>query len=94
MSDARDVFRLCACCPSPCRRAIPADTEPQVETVTPSALSMIALAVIDGELDFDAPVRRALSRTGAARHCRAVCTYGLDVAGTVEAFVAARTVAS
>jgi hypothetical protein len=93
VSDARDLFRLCACCPSPCRRAIPADAEPQIETVTPSALSMIALAVIDGELDFDDPVRRALSRTGAARHCRAACTYGLDVAGAVDAFVAARAVA-
>jgi hypothetical protein len=93
VTDARDVFRLCACCPSPCRRAIPADSEPQTETVTPSALSMIALAVIDGQLDFDAPVQRALSRTGAARHCRSACTYGLDIAGEVDAFVAARKVA-
>lgn len=91
--DIRDTFRLCACCPSPCRRAIPADGVPQVETVTPSALSMIALAVIDGALGFDAPVRRALADTGAARHCRPACTYGLDIAGAIDAFVADRTAA-
>jgi hypothetical protein len=93
VSDTRDMFRLCACCPSPCRRAIPADFAPQVETVTPSALSMIALAVIDGALDFDAPVQRALTRTGAAHHCRPACTYGYDIAGAIDAFVAERTVA-
>ena len=93
MSDIRDMFRLCACCPSPCRRAIPVEAVPQVETVTPSALSMIALAVIDGALDFDAPVQRALARTGAAHLCRPACAYGYDIAGAVDAFVAARTAA-
>jgi len=93
VSDPRDMFRLCACCPSPCRRAIPADASPQIETVTPSALSMIALAVIDGALDFDEPVRRSLSRTAAAHLCRPACPYGYDIAGAIDAFVADRTIA-
>lgn len=90
-SDTRDTLRRCACCPSPCRRAIPPDTARQVETDTPSGLAMIALAVIDGALDFDEPVRRALSRTDAAHRCRAACTYGYDIATTIDAFVAERT---
>jgi hypothetical protein len=84
------MFRFCACCPSPCRRAIPADAPEQLESDTPSALSMITLAVIDGQLDFDMPVRRALGRTALARHCTPACPYGYDIAGSVEAFVAER----
>jgi hypothetical protein len=42
--------------------------------------------VIDGQLPFDADVQRSLSRTEAARHCRAACPYGHDIAGAIEAF--------
>ncbi len=90
MSEDRDMFRFCACCPSPCRRAIPADAPSQAESETPSALSMIALAVIDGQLDFDAPVHRALCRTELAAHARPACPYGYDIAGAIERFVAQR----
>lgn len=90
-ADIRQTLRLCACCPNPCRRAIPPDAARQVETDTPSALAMVALAVIDGAMDFDEPVRHALSRTQAAHHCRDACTYGLDIASTIDAFVAGRT---
>jgi hypothetical protein len=86
MSETRDLFRFCACCPNPCRRALPADRLLQIEPETPSALSMIALAVIDGQLPFAADVQRSLSRTEAARHCRAACPYGHDIAGAIEAF--------
>ena len=79
-SETRDTLRRCACCPSPCRRAIPPDTARQVETDTPSGLAMIALAVIDGALDFDEPVRRALSPPDAGPCFRAACTHGLDIA--------------
>lgn len=86
MSEIRELFRFCACCPNPCRRALPADRLRQIEPETPSALSMIALAVIDGQLPFDADVKRSLSRTEAAQHCRAACPYGHDIAGAIEAF--------
>lgn len=82
--DLRATLRFCACCPNPCRRAIPAQLPAQRETDTPSALAMIALAVIDKQLTLDASVRRALSRTEAARACRAACPYGHDIAGAVE----------
>lgn len=88
MTTEREKFLLCACCPSPCRRAIPANLRDQVESETPSALSMIALAVIDGELDFDPAVQAVLSRTDQARYCRPVCTYELDIASAVEKLVA------
>ncbi len=83
----RELFRFCACCPNPCRRAIPADLAAQRESETPSALSMIALAVIDGELAFDAPVRLALARTEAAHACRAACPYDLDIASAIDTFL-------
>ena len=86
--EARALFLFCACCPTPCRRAIPVDDAAQHEACTPSSLSMIALAVIDGHLAPDAATRAALARTGAARACRSACPYGYDVAGAVEAFAA------
>lgn len=86
MSEARELFRFCACCPNPCRRALPADRRLQIESETPSALAMIALAVIDGQLPFDADVQHCLARTEAARHCRPACPYGHDIAGAIETF--------
>lgn len=80
----RETLRFCACCPNPCRRAIPADLPEQFETDTPSALSMIALAVLEGRLDPQPAVRRALARTSAARACRPACPYGYDIAGMLE----------
>lgn len=90
MIEGRDLFRFCACCPNPCRRAVPAERAVQIESETPSALSMIALAVIDGELAFDADARSALARTEVAHLCRAACPYGYDIAGAIEAFSASR----
>lgn len=88
MTADRDLFRFCAVCPNPCRSAIPADAaDHQLESCTPSALSLIALAVVEGRLPFDADTRAALGRTGAARHCRAACPYGHDVASAIESFV-------
>ncbi|HPA88407.1 MAG TPA: hypothetical protein PLP74_06430 [Quisquiliibacterium sp.] len=86
--EGRALFLYCACCPTPCRRAMPMDDAAQHEACTPSSLSMIALAVIDGQLAPDAATRAALARTAAARACRAACPYGFDVAGAVEAFAA------
>jgi hypothetical protein len=84
----RQLLRFCACCPNPCRRAMPADAPRQAETVTPSALALIALAVIDGHLPFNADARRVLQHTEQARACRAACPYDHDIAGTIDALVA------
>ena len=88
MNDARQLMRFCACCPNPCRRAIPPDAARQVESETPSAMAMIALAVIDGQLPYDADVRDSLARTGVTRLCRAACPYDYDIAGAIEGLTA------
>ena len=90
MSTERETFLLCACCPSPCRRVISRDLPNQIETTTPSAMSMIALAVIDKQMTCDDDVLRALSMTEAIRPCGAVCPYQLDIASSIEYFIAAR----
>ena len=82
--DERELLRFCACCPNPCRKALPAALVRQVESETPSALALIALAVIDGHLPYDLDAQAALSRTEAAHACRSACPYGYDIAGAVD----------
>lgn len=84
MKDQRDLLLTCACCPAPCRSAIPAEGVSQAESGTPSALSMIALAVLDGQLPWNAESRAALGRLAAARRCVPHCPYGLDIPAAVE----------
>ena len=90
MSTDRENFVLCACCPCPCRRLIAAEAQEQIETATPSAMSMIALAVLDGAMDVDAAVRQAFGRTAVIRPCRAACPYDLDIAGAIDRLAAGR----
>lgn len=90
MITGRDLLRFCAYCPNPCRRAVPAERALQVETETPSAMSLIALAVVDGQLPFDADARRVLARTEVTRQCRVACPYDYDIAGAIEAVVKER----
>lgn len=90
MTTDRENFVLCACCPCPCRRLISAEAQEQIETATPSALSMIALAVLDGAMDVDAAVRQAFGRTDVIRPCRAACPYDLDIAGAIDRLAAGR----
>lgn len=63
----------------------------QAESTTPTALAMIALAVIDGQLAFDDGTRAALSRLSGARSCAAACPYGYDIASIIDEFVTKRT---
>ncbi len=60
----------------------------QAESLTPSALALIALAVVDGQLPNDASVRGALGRTAQARACVALCPYDYDVPAAVDEFAA------
>lgn len=89
MRTPRETMVLCACCPAPCRRVIDAAQPEQIETKTPSAMALIALAVMDGEMDLDDDVRQALSRTPAIRACQAACPYELDMAAVIDGFVSA-----
>lgn len=88
MAGRRDLFRTCACCPNQCRTAMDAGEPMQAESLTPSALSLVALAVIDGQLANDVSVREALGRTAQARACVTLCPYGHDVPAAIEEFVA------
>ncbi|MBP6513707.1 MAG: hypothetical protein KA224_00895 [Steroidobacteraceae bacterium] len=90
MTDTRPLFRFCACCPAPCRSVLGTADELQHESRTPSSLSLIALAVIDGQLPWDGASRAALVRTEAAHACARACPYGHDVSAAIDAFVAQR----
>jgi hypothetical protein len=85
-----EPLKFCACCPAPCRSALAPGSEVQDETGMPSSLSMIALAVMAGELALDTSVQRALRRTSMARPCIAACPYGLDVIPDIEKLLAER----
>jgi len=84
MSQARAVFRACVCCPNQCRSAMDATDRQQIESATPSALSLIALAAIDGVLPHDGDLFAALGRSASAQACVALCPYGYDIPALVQ----------
>ena len=88
MTGRRALLRTCACCPNQCRTALPPREPMQAESLTPSALALVALAVIDGQLANDASVREALGRTAPARACVPLCPYGHDVPTAIDEFLA------
>jgi Fe-S oxidoreductase len=70
---------------------MPEHAAAQPESTTPTALAMIALAVSNGQLPFDASTRAALARLAGARSCAAACPYGYDIAALVAEFAAQRS---
>ncbi|MBU3673385.1 MAG: hypothetical protein FGM43_12650 [Sinobacteraceae bacterium] len=78
------ALKHCACCPAPCRSAIPAAVSPGNEAVIPSALAMVSLAVVGGALPPTPATRSLLENTAAASYCVAVCPYGHDIVGLVR----------
>ena len=83
-----DVFsslRVCAFCPNTCRPSYAASHLEQMESHTPSALSLIALAYLDGRLGKDSGVVEALHRRTALLASRGHCTYGLDMPSVLDA---------
>jgi Fe-S oxidoreductase len=70
---------------------MPAADPVQAESTTPTALAMIALAVMDGQLPLDDSTRASLTRLSGARTCAAACPYGYDVASIIDEFVTKRT---
>jgi hypothetical protein len=87
MSDALTNLRTCAYCPNTCRPSYPQDAEPQIESHTPSALSLVALAVLERRLPDGASTRIVLNRRAAALASRGHCTYGLDIPASLDATV-------
>jgi hypothetical protein len=79
-----ETLRICACCPNPCRRAIPATAPLQLEAHTPSALALLAVLVFEGTVPFTRDIARLLGRLEAAEHCRAACVYGFDIPSLIR----------
>ncbi len=84
MNTALDTLRTCAFCPNTCRPSYPADAAPQIESQTPSAMALIALAFLDGRLAAGSGAPQALARRGAVRASRGHCTYGLDIDAALD----------
>lgn len=78
-------LRVCAYCPNTCRPSYPAEAARQMESHTPSALSLMALAYLDGRLDAGSGVVQALQRREAIVASRGHCTYGLDMPAVLDA---------
>ena len=83
--NARATLRNCAFCPNTCRPSHPADAPQQTESQTPSAMSLMALAHLDGRLDADSGVLQALQRRDAVRASLGHCTYGFDIDAALDA---------
>ena len=75
MVEAKQIqaLRFCGFCPNLCRSAWPANERTQTETVTPSAMARLAIAVIDKRVAADRDVVAALGQTAMARTCRSAC---------------------
>jgi hypothetical protein len=89
MSDALTTLRTCAFCPNTCRPSHPAGAAEQMESQTPSALALIALAHLDGRLREGSGALHVLSRRGAALDSIGHCTYGLDINAALDSALGA-----
>jgi hypothetical protein len=89
MSAALHTLRSCAFCPNTCRPSHAAQASSQIESQTPSAMSLLALAHLDGRLGACSGVIEALQRRDAVRESRTHCTYGFDIDAALDAALAA-----
>jgi hypothetical protein len=87
MSNVLTTLRTCAYCPNICRPSYSQQAELQIESQTPSALSLLALAVLDHHLPDDASTRMVLNRRAAAEASRGNCAYGFDIPAVLDATV-------
>lgn len=85
MSTALETLRSCAFCPNTCRPSHSARAASQIESQTPSAMSLLALAYLDGRLGRESGVLAALQRREAVRESRTHCTYGFDIDSALNA---------
>ena len=89
MSAALQTLRSCAFCPNTCRPSHPAQARSQIESQTPSAMSLLALAYLDGRLSARSGVIEALQRREAVRESRTHCSYGFDIDAALDAALVA-----
>ena len=88
MKDALETLRNCAFCPNTCRPSHSASAPVQIESQTPSAMSLLALAYLDGRLDGNSGALAALRRRDAVRESRGHCTYQFDIDAALDAALA------
>lgn len=91
MVDLVHSLRVCAFCPNTCRPSYAASNPQQMESHTPSALSLVALAYLGGQLKKNSGVIEVLSRRNALLASRGHCTYGLDMPAVLDAALKAPT---
>lgn len=85
MSDSLQALRVCAFCPNVCRPSHDAQAPVQIESQTPSAMALLALAYLEGRLSARSGVLEALARREAVRESRGHCLYGLDIDSALNA---------
>ena len=78
-------LRICAYCPNPCRGAVPESEDAHFETLLPSSLSYLAVAVQDGFVEPTPEVMATLSDDRIAEICRPACVYGFDIPAELRA---------
>lgn len=88
MDDLQKKLKTCAYCPNTCRPSHPAGATMQLESATPSAMSLVVLGLIDGRLRMDDATRAVLSRREALVESVGHCTYGLDMVAVIDAALA------
>lgn len=84
MIEALRTLRSCAFCPNTCRSSHSAQAPLQIESQTPSAMSLLALAYLGGRLSAASGVFEALQRREAVRESRTHCTYGFDIDAALD----------
>lgn len=85
MSSPLETLHTCAFCPNTCRPSHAAESPLQIESQTPSAMSLLALAYLDGRLSARSGVVEALARRDAVRESLGRCTYGLNIDQALDA---------
>lgn len=84
-----ETLRTCAFCPNTCRPSYPAEEATQIESQTPSALCLLALSLLSGQLELDSGTELALNRRAAALASRGHCSYGLNISPVLDEVLAA-----
>lgn len=86
LKTAAEQIDFCAFCQNPCRTAAGHDVVP--ESHTPSAMSLIARAVLKGHIEPSEDVLAHLTELDGVRLCQRDCLYGYDMAGGIEGTMA------
>ena len=87
MSDNQyDNIKFCAFCPNVCRIYYPRDTA-QKESLTPSALSFLGLAVLQSFIDFSEEVEEKLTDLKICRACEKACPYNYKISDDLKSLV-------